>query len=72
MDTLSTVVNIALIRSIAAATPGPNFVLTVWTATGVSRPLGLATTAGVAPAVFDKWRLPRHLSFHRCRQGGRC
>lgn len=52
MDALSAIVNIALIWSIAAATPGPNFVLTVRTATGCSRPLGLATAAGVASGTF--------------------
>ena len=48
MDTLSTVLNIALIWSIAAATPGPNFVLTARAATGHSRRLALATAAGIA------------------------
>ena len=48
MDTLTTVVNIALIWSVAAVTPGPNFVLTVQAATGRSRRSGLASAAGIA------------------------
>ena len=40
MDTLTTLINIALIWTIAAVTPGPNFVLTAQTATGYSRRLG--------------------------------
>lgn len=47
MDTLTTLINITLIWSVAAATPGPNFVLTVQTAAGNSRRLGLATAGGI-------------------------
>jgi len=47
MDTLTTLINIALIWSIAAATPGPNFVLTIQTAARNSRRLGLATVGGI-------------------------
>ena len=47
MDTLATLINIALIWSIAAVTPGPNFVLTAQTATGRSRRLGLASAGGI-------------------------
>jgi threonine/homoserine/homoserine lactone efflux protein len=47
MDTVSTLVNVALIWSVAAATPGPNFVLMTRTVAGGSRRLGLATAAGI-------------------------
>lgn len=47
MDTLTTLINIALIWTIAAVTPGPNFVLTAQTATGYSRRQGLAAVSGI-------------------------
>lgn len=48
METLPTLINIALIWSVAAATPGPNFVLTARTVAGRSRRLGMATAGGIA------------------------
>ncbi len=52
MENLSTLLSIALIWGIAAATPGPNFFVAVRTAAAHSRRLGLAVVAGIVSGTF--------------------
>lgn len=48
METVSTLMSVALIWGIAAATPGPNFVVTVQTTATYSRRHGFMAVAGIA------------------------